>query len=263
MRVYIAGYWRWGSDIEKVPEAKYLLVSYVENEGGNIAQRHKLHNLQDRIIFLDSGAFSAMTRKSIIDIDKYADYIKENKKELEVYANLDVIGNPEASKKNQLYLEKQGLNPIPTFHFNSDIKYLKEILKKYDYFALGGLVPILKQKKTAEQWLDYCWSVISKTKPLPKVHGFGLSTYWAWQRYPFYSCDGTSWLQPGRYGRVTKMVDGRIINMGKEQNNVLGHMLGKEKGGYHSIQLQQIKEYLKMGEQITKLWEHRGIKWDK
>ncbi len=42
-------------------------------------------------VFLDSGAFTAWTKRVEIDIQKYIEFIKQNQDVLTVYANLDVI----------------------------------------------------------------------------------------------------------------------------------------------------------------------------
>jgi hypothetical protein len=76
-------------------------------------------------IFLDSGAFSAMSQGVHIDIVDYIAFVKQNKSKLKVYANLDVIGNAEATLKNQEIMEKAGLSPLPCFHYGEDKKYLQ------------------------------------------------------------------------------------------------------------------------------------------
>ena len=55
-------------------------------------------------LFLDSGAYSAWSKGVTIDIDEYISFIKKNIKYITVYANLDVIGDPEATYRNQKYI---------------------------------------------------------------------------------------------------------------------------------------------------------------
>src|SRR5690606_5885633 len=96
-------------------------------------------------IFLDSGAFSFHseslkywkakkgrdrwkyyhTREFKEKLDEYANFIKKHMKEYNfLYANLDVIGNPELTWRNQKYLEEEhNLSPIPVIH-KGDIKWL-------------------------------------------------------------------------------------------------------------------------------------------
>lgn len=155
-------------------------------------------------IFLDSGAYSAYSKGVQIKIEEYAEYIKQNKKYLTAYANLDVIGDPKKTYENQIYLEKQGLNPIPTFHYGEPEKWLSRYLKKgHDYIALGGMVPI--SSSCLLHWLDHIWStylVDSEKMPIVKVHGFGMTILKLMFRYPWYSVDSTTWILNAAMGNV-------------------------------------------------------------
>jgi len=211
----------------------------------------------EKPIFLDSGAFTAFTKKVKIDLDDYIGFIKENKSSTTVYANLDVIGDWEATKKNQEYMEAHGVKPLPTFHYGSPLEELRRMVKRYNYIALGGLVPLVKHRPVLKNWLDVCYGIIQDKA---KVHGFGVNALWAWKRYPFYSVDATSWLVPSRYGQFTEMVGEEVRSHGKTSRTEYGKdlMLRDSK---KLLEL-QIQEYVKMQEFVTRLWEARGVKWD-
>jgi len=154
-------------------------------------------------LFLDSGAFSAKSKGASISLDEYILFIKENKPYIDVYANLDVIGDANASWENQKIMEKAGLSPLPVFHIEDDFKYLDKCLS-YDYFCLGGMASgyTTQQRKA---FLDKCFNIICNTKdglPKSKVHGFGMTSLDLMLRYPWYSVDSTSWVQTGRFGNV-------------------------------------------------------------
>lgn len=121
---------------------------------------------------------------------------------INVYANLDVIGNPEATWRNQMIMEKEGLSPIPTYHYGENTKWLTRLLKKkYTYIALGGMVPI--SNKGLLYWLDEIWGnylTDSKGLPVCKVHGFGMTSLSLMLRYPWFSVDSTTWVTAGRLG---------------------------------------------------------------
>lgn len=155
-------------------------------------------------IFLDSGAYSAFSRGISINIDDYISFIKKYEDKLTVYANLDVIGDPEATYENQKYMESKGLMPLPCFHYGESIKWLKRYLEDgHDYLALGGMVPI--STKDLMHWLDGVWSdhlTDKKGMPIVKVHGFGMTSHKLLIRYPWYSVDSTSWLMGSRNGSV-------------------------------------------------------------
>jgi hypothetical protein len=150
-------------------------------------------------LFLDSGAFGKDRDK--IDILEYIDFIKENRDRVDLYANLDVIGNSKKSHKNFKKIESESLNPLPVFHYKSELKWLDRILK-YDYIALGGLVPISGNYQLMRVWLDYVWEYIFSKRPDIKVHGFGIQNIDIIKRYPWYSVDASSVHVLARYGGI-------------------------------------------------------------
>lgn len=153
-------------------------------------------------LFLDSGAFSAFTKNIEIDIYKYIDFIKEHIGIIDIYANLDVIGDAEATWKNQKIMEAEGLTPIPTFHLKEDFSYLDRYIKNYNYIALGG---IAQAGRSASNWMDQCFDRICDTPdhlPKCKVHGFAVTSLKLMLRYPWYSVDSTSWVITSRVGSV-------------------------------------------------------------
>ena len=97
--------------------------------------------------FLDSGAYSVSTLNVKINIDKYIEYISDHLDTYNMYATLDVIGDYIKTNQNTIYMEKKGLLPLPVFHYNSPKEHLLHLIDKYDYIALGGLVPLSSRKK--------------------------------------------------------------------------------------------------------------------
>lgn len=210
-----------------------------------------------RKIFLDSGAYSAFSVKAVINIDDYIEFIKANKDKIETYANLDVIGDWQATEKNQIYMEGQGLNPLATFHYGSPLDVLREMIKKYDYIALGGLVPVAQDKRNLKKALDIYFNII---RDKCKVHAYGMNALWIWKDYPFYSVDATSWLVPLRYGQITRFEEGKSKTYQKKHKDVTSMRLAlKDK----NLIKEQAQELMKARDFITRLWEVRGIKWDK
>jgi len=177
----------------------------------------------DTKIFLDSGAYSwhSSLKKKGIDpsdddkkryLDEYIAFIHEHKSLIDVYANLDVVGDPEKSLKNQEYMESCGLSPIPVFHYSpaqgsmsvreSEFEYLKAMVKKYDYIALGGGASEgLTGTKYMQRFGDRVFEIIESLGRI-KVHGFGITSTRLLMRYPWYSADSTSWVQTGAMGSV-------------------------------------------------------------
>lgn len=260
MLLYLAGY-STDKEIFDVPEAENLLESYLLFKNKDYVKWHKDRNILDRRLFLDSGAFSAFTRGETIDIDKYCDFIKKYEHHIETYAGLDVIGDYQATRRNIEYMESRGLHPLPTFHHGSPYEELERMVEKYDYIALGGLVPIAMDRNKMKKHLDKCFSIIG-TKV--KVHGFGVNAFWAWERYPFYSADATSWLMGGKFRRAVHFdpKQRKIIQTTKTLNNNPSLYMKAHVANYQEINRNNAIEYAKAADFCTKLWASRGVKWD-
>jgi len=163
-------------------------------------------------VFLDSGAYSAWTQGIEINIQDYIDFIKQHQDIIDIYANLDVISidgkrgsklTAELTLKNQKIMEEAGLRPLPVFHIGEPFEYLEYYIKRYDYIGLGGMVGV--PRNTLILWLDECFDkYICDEKGMPKVkiHGFGLTSFSLMLRYPWYSCDSTSWVITSRIGSI-------------------------------------------------------------
>lgn len=182
---------------------KYYLFSYYYYRGDNgqkILNEFDFYSNQD--IFLDSGAFSAYTLKKPINLDEYIRYIQ--KYNIKYYASLDVIGDPQKTHDNLIYMQKKGLNPIPTFHMGEPIEWLDKILDS-EYIALGGMV----KSEGIEDWLDKVFNYIYKKRSDIKIHGFGLTNPNMILKYPWYSVDSSSWAGCVRFARFSWWNNGR------------------------------------------------------
>ena len=153
-------------------------------------------------LFLDSGAYSALTQGKEINLKEYIQFIKENEEVIEIYANLDVIGDAQATWNNQMIMEKEGLSPLPVYHFGESEKWLEKYLERgHDYIALGGMV----KSGDLYSFLNRIFSTYicdDRGYPAVKVHGFGLTSLKMMLKYPWYSVDSTSWVVTGRMGSV-------------------------------------------------------------
>ena len=164
-------------------------------------------------LFLDSGAFSADSQGTPIVLDDYMEYIKLHHDKLTVWANLDVIGDAEASWENQRIMEEEGIGGLPVYHIEDDIEYLYRCLD-YDYFCLGGMAGGASMRQRMD-FLDICFNIIcdSEGRPTSKVHGFGMAAPQLLARYPFYSYDSSSWVSYGRFGIVVtpRLQNGKYV----------------------------------------------------
>lgn len=160
-------------------------------------------------VFLDSGAFSAWTLGVTLSVAEYCDYIKRNTDILRVeHGNvmasvLDGIGDPLQTWRNQLEMEERGVRPLPCFHAGEDERYLEHYVANYDYITLGGMVG--SSTKQLSVWLDRVWDrylTDGSGRPRCKVHGFGITSRTLMERYPWHSCDSSSWIQSAAFGSV-------------------------------------------------------------
>jgi hypothetical protein len=196
-------------------------------------------------LFLDSGAYSAWAKKITIDLDEYIAFIKKYQDSIDLYANLDVIGDAEKTLENQKYMESKGLSPIPTYHLGEDIKYLKYYATDYNYIALGGMAGTGTTNKQIISQLDPIWDKYLTNddgSACIKVHGFACTGIEIITRYPWYSVDSTSWVMTGRFGGV-------FCNIGSF-NKVMISEKGNLQDAAHWSQLKKhdqenIREYFK------------------
>lgn len=160
-------------------------------------------------IFLDSGAFSAFTLGVDISVEDYCEYIKRNTDIIRVEDNvvmasvLDGIGDPLQTWRNQLEMELRGAKPLPCFHAGEDERYLEWYVKNYEYITLGGMVG--SSTKQLCIWLDRMWDrylTDGSGRARIKVHGFGITAIPIMERYPWYSCDSSSWIQSAAFGSI-------------------------------------------------------------
>jgi hypothetical protein len=139
-------------------------------------------------------------------MDEYAAFIKANQVGIDLYANVDVIGDPERTWVNQEYLEKKhGLRPVPVVHMGSDLKWLRKYVKAgHEIVGLGGLVGKARMQ-AARQWIHRCFDYICDTPdrcPRVKVHGFGVTSFELMMEFPWWSVDSTSWIKTGVFGAI-------------------------------------------------------------
>lgn len=160
-------------------------------------------------IFLDSGAFSAYTLGVTLSVEEYCAYIQRNmdilrKENGVVMASvLDGIGDPLQTWRNQLEMEMRGCRPLPCFHAGEDERYLEHYVRNYEYITLGGMVG--SSTKALSVWLDRIWDrylVDGSGHPRLRVHGFGITAIPLMERYPWFSCDSSSWIQSAAFGSV-------------------------------------------------------------
>ena len=203
------------------PLTKDVLETYVNHRTPKSKFAEQLKSVKEigGTMFMDSGAFSAWTKKEVINIDEYASFCLRFQDDLECIASLDVIPgkfgcvptkaevdqSAEKGFENYLYLLEKGLDPnklMHIFHQGEDFFWLEEIIKVCPYFGISPANDRTTEQKI--QWLEQCMRVACDENGMPrgKWHGFGVTSWDIMYRYPWFSCDSSTWLRPGSYGYI-------------------------------------------------------------
>ncbi|WAX22411.1 queuine tRNA-ribosyltransferase [Pseudomonas phage MiCath] len=208
-------------------------------------------------IFLDSGAFSAYTLGIELSVAEYVDYIQRNMDILRVEDGvvmasvLDGIGDPLQTYRNQLEMEMRGFKPLPCFHAGEDERYLEWYVANYEYITLGGMVG--SSTKQLMIWLDRVWDrylVDGAGRAKIKVHGFGITSIPIMERYPWYSCDSSSWIQSASFGSIVTPKHGPISVSEKSPS--------RHDAGQHVATLTQIEQ-----DYILQMLEEQGFTYER
>jgi hypothetical protein len=187
------------------------------------------HPDKDRVSLLDSGVFSTWSKGDIVDREEYAKFLlSENL--FYAWVGLDKIpGSPgvipnaamvEASAQetwdNYMFLVDKGLDPtriIPVFHQNEEMKWLEKLVQFNDEVVKSGRKDGLyigispANDRTSRQrilWLEECMPYLTNEDGSAKIrfHGFGATSTLFMHRYPWFTCDSTSWLRAGSFGAI-------------------------------------------------------------
>ena len=175
------------------------LMSYV-NEKGAIQR----HCKAGRPVFVDSGAFSAMTRGIEISVDDYIAWLNEYSENMEKFCcwdtipvgDMDPVETAKATWENYLYMYERVNEPhklVYCFHYGEPVEYLHKALEfGCKYVALGG---VAKRKKAERQKFFESLKDEFNEYPDVDVHAFGMTDVNLLTEYTFiHGADSTSWL---------------------------------------------------------------------
>ncbi len=184
-------------------------------------------------LMIDSGAFSVWKSGLSIDLNEYIRFCLKYKDDLQVIVALDVIPGSikdkgeltkEAIQKaceegweNYLKMLSAGLpksKVIPVFHQLDGWEWLQRYLDfGSPYIGLSTRKNGIGAMAHHRIWLDQCMKYVcdSEGNPKVKLHGFGIMKTSFLQRYPWYSCDSTTWIIHAAHGALIiprKNIDG-------------------------------------------------------
>lgn len=174
------------------------LLSFFYFKGQDLDELARATGRADLKFFADSGAFSALTTGTPVDIDEYAEWVQRWQHRISVYANLDVHFDWKAGEANQRHLEGLGLRPFPVFHLGEPLDVFRGMVEEYNLVAVGGNVG----PRHAGIWglLDQLHGIAAEHGT--GLHGFGIGNWNMIQRFPWASVDSSSPGSSFRYGLV-------------------------------------------------------------
>lgn len=202
VRYFVAGCDRSLRDLEVAVSAgaKFILLSYAHIRSQQAWKRH-VDELGLKVL-LDSGAFTEWKAKKNgkaypdIRIEDYAKFISDNRDRFHAWFNLDVVGDPSTSRKNEEYLRDAGLPCIPVWHARGSLDVLDDMVKQdHSIIGIGGTVGLSERKRKE------VFDQVFQQYPSQNFHFCGGSSRLLTQ-YEWFSADSTGWLAARMYGAI-------------------------------------------------------------
>jgi len=152
----------------------------------------------------DSGAFSALSQGTPIDISAFCDWAMRWRDSLSWIASLDVIGDAEASWRNYEYLRARGVDAIPTIHYGES----PELISRYaaegiDFMGLGGMVGRKSEPQRLLRWTLSMFRYAREKHPEMRFHGWGVTHPELVMNLPWFSVDSSGFSSAYRFGRLS------------------------------------------------------------
>lgn len=204
-----------------------------------------------KLFMLDSGAFTFLKSgknitKDKIDlfVNKYIDFINENDVNLFFEMDIDnLIGLSEVEKIRQKIEDRTKKKTIPVFHTSRGKQYYLDLVREYEYIALGGLA-LTKSKKLIN---SIPWFIKEAKKANCKLHGLGFTALSKLQlpQYHFYSVDSSTWVHGVRFHNYFKFDGYKMI-----RNN----LNTKFKKNNFEITRNNLKEWIKYSIYLNKAY---------
>lgn len=164
-------------------------------------------------VMIDSGAVQARNLGTEITTADYASWLVADADAWQYAVNLDVIYDPVASEQNHDELAALGVETMPVFHGGEPWSYLDQMLDRYDYLALGGMVHAGSAAGTAP-WIARCFAMAQNRAVL---HGLGMTRVGLLLAAPWRSVDSSSWGSGHRYGVLTVWTGRELFRARKDQ----------------------------------------------
>ena len=229
MKIFLAGCedfpFLFLTEIAKHP---YTLFSYYHWLNTSPKNKKTVDEIWERYpqeIICDSGLFTLMFgvgKGGSYDMQFMTDYTKKYIDIAKTFKckNLTIVesdvhkllGMPAVFELRKQF-EQSGMKCLYVWHIEEGIDGLYKMAEKYDYIALSvpELRIILKGKMRYQDAVkDLEKKIYANTKRLPKIHLLGNTVMQTMETNVSYSCDSTSWLAGGRWGRYMHYENGTV-----------------------------------------------------
>lgn len=153
----------------------------------------------------DSGAYSAASLGTPIDVDEFASWAVAQRASLCWVASLDVIGDADATWRNYRHMRySRGVDVVPTVHYGADPRALDRYADDgVDLVGLGGMVPHKSSPDRLLRWCVQMFRYARDTHPGMRFHGWGVTHRQLVENLPWWSVDSSGAGSAYRYGRAS------------------------------------------------------------
>lgn len=215
-------------------------------------------------IMMDSGVFSVRTYKRYLAkkgkeiqlsdahyVELYIEWCLRYAHLWDFYVTIDWTPHQPAIYEMTNYLQSKGLKPVPVFHGDKSVDYLRRYhAQGHTYIAVSASNYLhLKNKR---RHLDSIFNVGAQLGI--EYHGLALTAPWAVLDYPWKSVDSSSWSRAARYGAILRFDENtsRMHTLHISEKKLAS---GSGSKSVHSVGRQ-------MGKQIQREIEDEGADYD-
>lgn len=165
-------------------------------------------------IMMDSGVFSYRTHKAYLirtgkPIDQlptdedyvklYVKWCRQFHEQWAFYVTIDFAADCKANYERQLMLEKKGIRPLPVYHGDDSLDYIKKYADLgYTYMCVGATSSMRRTVTARRRYLDAVFSIGAKIGM--QFHGLAVTAPWAVIEFPWKSVDSSAWSRAAGYG---------------------------------------------------------------
>jgi hypothetical protein len=184
---------------KKMEEAMNIAV---KNKMGVMldSSAHSFHKLVSAGLRKTSGKWSVRDMEKLRDetVKGYSKYCKKHGKEWDWYVTFDYIKDCATIRQMQHQLESLGTKPVPVYHGDQPIDWLKKYID--DGHKLICIGSIRRNNKYTRQYFDRVFNLADKHNVL--LHGLAVTSLTGMFCFPWYSVDSATWAKVAAFGCI-------------------------------------------------------------